>query len=265
MGGLNWVSTRLYPLVKAACPTTRCSARPAARCSTTCSTCARLLALAGRSARRTTPRAERISRLSPRPGSALRPMSSSSSNRRPMPSAGCTRGSTAAGRERSMKRRQFRRSTAFPVVTGWQLTPEGGGDPSWRASRRDRRRPPRLRVGPGCGGRQRAGSFSGRDARQARTACCAAAIDRLVVAGDLVESPRPCSRTAAELARLALLAGQAGRAAGADRGESRPRPCLDGQEQRAATPWLLAPVLQGRLVVAGWTIAHGHRPCRRIA
>src|SRR5271165_2087124 len=28
-------------------------------------------------------------------------------------------------------------------------------------------------------------------------------IDRLVVAGDLVESPRPCARTAADLARLA--------------------------------------------------------------
>src|SRR5271157_1665915 len=35
-------------------------------------------------------------------------------------------------------------------------------------------------------------------------------IDRLVVAGDLVESPRPCARTAAELARLALWLDQRG-------------------------------------------------------
>jgi putative SbcD/Mre11-related phosphoesterase len=83
-------------------------------------------------------------------------------------------------------------------------------------------------------------------------------INRLIVAGDLVESTRPCAESAAELARLVrwlkvrdvrlvLLQGNHDRglgsmmigSAGHDRG---------------------AELFQTRLDVGGWTIAHGHLP-----
>jgi putative SbcD/Mre11-related phosphoesterase len=84
-------------------------------------------------------------------------------------------------------------------------------------------------------------------------------IDRLVVAGDLVESPRPCARTAADLALLArwldercvslvLIEGNHDRSLA---WMARERGLLAGAR---------APVLQSHLLVAGWTIAHGHRP-----
>jgi putative SbcD/Mre11-related phosphoesterase len=86
-----------------------------------------------------------------------------------------------------------------------------------------------------------------------------ARIDRLVVAGDLVETPRPCRRTAAELGRLgrwlddreislvAILGNH-------DRSLSQMFARKPGDH---ATP---PPTLAETLEVAGWTIAHGHRP-----
>lgn len=73
---------------------------------------------------------------------------------------------------------------------------------------------------------------------------------RLVVAGDLVESPRPCARTAADVARLEdwlsargvdliLVAGNHDRSLG-----SSPRP----------------PAIVASLDLAGWTVRHGDRP-----
>jgi putative SbcD/Mre11-related phosphoesterase len=72
-----------------------------------------------------------------------------------------------------------------------------------------------------------------------------AAVDRLVVAGDLVESPRPCRRTAADVANLTRWL--------ADRGVSLV--ALEGNHDPRRVPPLPA-----TLEVAGWTIAHGHRP-----
>jgi putative SbcD/Mre11-related phosphoesterase len=88
-----------------------------------------------------------------------------------------------------------------------------------------------------------------------------APINRLVVAGDLVECPRRCSRTAADIARLAdwLRA----------RGVSLL--LLEGNHDRSIA-WMtrtqlldagrcsLGPTLGRKLLVAGWTIAHGHQP-----
>lgn len=71
------------------------------------------------------------------------------------------------------------------------------------------------------------------------------AIDRLVVAGDLVESPAPCRRTARSVQELkAWLAGR-GVSLYVVAGNHDPGPArLRGET----------------LEVAGWTIGHGHRP-----
>jgi putative SbcD/Mre11-related phosphoesterase len=86
-----------------------------------------------------------------------------------------------------------------------------------------------------------------------------ARIDRLVVAGDLVESPQPCRRTGRDVARLngwlcdreialVVLLGN----------HDRSLASMDLRESggSGAGP----PILAETLKVAGWTIAHGHRP-----
>ena len=72
-----------------------------------------------------------------------------------------------------------------------------------------------------------------------------ASIARLIVAGDLVESPRPCRRTAADLRGLRewLLARSVEFV-----------PILGNHDPQGAK----AP--PSTIEVAGWTIAHGHRP-----
>jgi uncharacterized protein len=72
-----------------------------------------------------------------------------------------------------------------------------------------------------------------------------ARIDTLVVAGDLVESRRPCRRTAADVARMSRWL--------ADRGVSLV--ALEGNHDPRRVPPLAA-----TLEVDGWTIGHGHRP-----
>jgi hypothetical protein len=72
-----------------------------------------------------------------------------------------------------------------------------------------------------------------------------ASIDRLVVAGDLVESPRPCRRTVADLAQLSRWLADRGVSLVALAGNHDPR---------------RLPPLPESMEVAGWTIAHGHRP-----
>jgi putative SbcD/Mre11-related phosphoesterase len=83
-------------------------------------------------------------------------------------------------------------------------------------------------------------------------------IDRLVVAGDLVETPRPCARTAADLGRLVRWL----------RERSVRLVLIEGNHDRSLA-WMVrskgfggvaaAPVLQSQLLVSGWTIVHGHR------
>jgi putative SbcD/Mre11-related phosphoesterase len=74
------------------------------------------------------------------------------------------------------------------------------------------------------------------------TVLARARIERLVVAGDLVESPRPCPRTARDVARLTAWL--------ADRGVELI--ALRGNHDPPSGP--------ATMEVAGWTIGHGHRP-----
>ena len=81
------------------------------------------------------------------------------------------------------------------------------------------------------------------------------ALSRLIVAGDLLESHRPCPRTAEDLRRLTAWL--------ADRGVNLL--VLEGNHDvslyRSARMASHYPVsLPRTCTVAGWTIAHGHRP-----
>jgi len=73
----------------------------------------------------------------------------------------------------------------------------------------------------------------------------APAVARLVVAGDFVESPKPCRRTAADIRSLREWLGGRGVDLALVLGNHDP--------QRSSN-------LPLSLEVAGWTIAHGHRP-----
>jgi putative SbcD/Mre11-related phosphoesterase len=145
------------------------------------------------------------------------------------------------------------------AIDGWQLTPEGGAiHPGERtAVIAD------VHLGyewaRGAGGdcippHSLAETIEGLDRLLNR-----AQIDRLIVAGDLVETPRPCRRTAAELARLGRWLNDREIALVALLGNhdrSLASMVLNNLVGREAGP----PVLAETLVVAGWTIAHGHRP-----
>jgi putative SbcD/Mre11-related phosphoesterase len=72
-------------------------------------------------------------------------------------------------------------------------------------------------------------------------------IECLVVAGDLVESPSPCRRTAADLRALAAWLHS--------RGITLLR--LQGNHDASARP-----ALPTNIEVAGWTISHGDSACR---
>ncbi len=71
-------------------------------------------------------------------------------------------------------------------------------------------------------------------------------IERLVVAGDLVESRRPCLRTSRDVSALTRWLTGRGVAF---------HPLAGNHD-----PPRRVPPLPERLEVAGWTIAHGHRP-----
>ena len=88
-----------------------------------------------------------------------------------------------------------------------------------------------------------------------------APINRLVVAGDLVECPRRCARTSADIARLADWLNACGVSL----------VLLEGNHDRSLA-WMtrtqpldaglgkLGPTLGKKLLVGGWTIVHGHQP-----
>jgi putative SbcD/Mre11-related phosphoesterase len=83
-------------------------------------------------------------------------------------------------------------------------------------------------------------------------------IERLVVAGDLVESPRPCHRTTRDVFRLTRWL--------ADRGVhlvltlgNHDRGLAGAVARTAGIACAPAPVLTQSLSIDGWTIAHGHR------
>ncbi len=75
-------------------------------------------------------------------------------------------------------------------------------------------------------------------------------IRRLIVAGDLVESARPCARTAADVARLGdWLAGR-----GVD------LVVTPGNHDRSLAASPRPPAIRPTVDVAGWAVQHGDRP-----
>jgi putative SbcD/Mre11-related phosphoesterase len=80
---------------------------------------------------------------------------------------------------------------------------------------------------------------------------------RLVIAGDVVESPRPCARTAADLGRLCLWLRDRGVELVLIPGNhDRSLPAMAARDGFPAAGVMVEP----SLVVDGWTIEHGHRP-----
>jgi putative SbcD/Mre11-related phosphoesterase len=88
-----------------------------------------------------------------------------------------------------------------------------------------------------------------------------AEIRRLVVAGDLVESHRPCPRTAADIFRLNdWLSARGVELVVVPGNHDRSLPWMCGLRPESAA---LGPVVTtSELAVADWTVCHGHRPAR---
>jgi uncharacterized protein len=82
-------------------------------------------------------------------------------------------------------------------------------------------------------------------------------VERLIVAGDLVESPRPCRRTGDDVRRLREWLDRRG-------------VCLvvlEGNHDRSlaradGNPAQLTEPIQSTAKIAGWTVGHGHLPIR---
>ena len=90
-------------------------------------------------------------------------------------------------------------------------------------------------------------------------------VERLVVAGDLVESRRPCSRTAGDLARLVRwLQAREVRLVPLRGNHDRSLGSMTGEKVAAGDG--CAEVFPNLLEVGGWTVAHGHlpTPARRL-
>ena len=238
VGGLLWVSNRLYPLVKAACPD-----HPLLR-ETRREVLEDLLdapsALAWLEARpavrfRRAGRPLAVRRRLDRPG---RRRSRCGSSRPPRRSGGSTPGWSA--------RPRVDRMTSGP------RTRLAGSPPEGAAVHLAERTAVIADVHLGyewaraSGGDCAPAALAGRDAGQARPRLRPRRIARLVVAGDLVESPQPCPRTARDVG--------ASSPGSADRG-------VEPLVLRGTTTRRDGPPCPSSLEVAGWTIGHGHRPC----
>jgi len=86
-----------------------------------------------------------------------------------------------------------------------------------------------------------------------------ASIARLVVAGDLVESPRPCRRTADDARRLRDWLDARAVVLVVLEGNHDRSPMGVSRSKRGPTGAALSP-LPFTCTVDGWTIGHGHRP-----
>ncbi len=84
-----------------------------------------------------------------------------------------------------------------------------------------------------------------------------APIARLIIAGDLVESPRPCRRTAADLQRLRDWLHRIGVSVVVLEG-NHDRSLMRVSRSRRVS--ITGPPLPSTCMVAGWTIGHGHLP-----
>ena len=154
-----------------------------------------------------------------------------------------------------MKRQQVSGGRApTPIVEGWRLAPEGGAiHPGERiAVIAD------VHLGyewaRGAAGDCVPAHSLAETLKKLERLLERSLIDRLVVAGDLVESRRPCARTAADFARLARWLGE----------RDVRLVLIEGNHDRSLA-WMArekgldavaaAPLLQSHLLVAGWTIA----------
>jgi putative SbcD/Mre11-related phosphoesterase len=82
-----------------------------------------------------------------------------------------------------------------------------------------------------------------------------APLARLVVAGDLVESARPCARTLNDVRQLRRWLAERGVELLTLEGNHDERLCRPGERNRPSVA-----SLQQHCAVASWTIGHGHRP-----
>jgi putative SbcD/Mre11-related phosphoesterase len=131
------------------------------------------------------------------------------------------------------------------AITPWQLAPEGAAVH------------PRERLAVvsdvhlgyewarGAGGDSIPAHSLGETLAKLSRVLARSAIERLVVAGDLVELPRPCRETEADTARLTSWLAARGVTLVRLAGNHDPR---------------CQPPLPEALEVGGWTIAHGHLP-----
>ena len=259
VGGLNWVSTRLYPLVKAACPD-----HPLLR-ETRREVLDDLLdAPGGRRWLATRPavRFRVLPALSPfaaawiEPGEprALQFESPADALRR----LHARLTALARARGRMTTERASVSDSPLPLVGRVAARARGGGDPPGRAHGGGRRRPPRLRMGSRIGGRLRPRPFAGRDAGEARSAARAGA-DRPAgrrgrprrVGPTLPANRRGAGATgtvvAARDVRLEVLSGNHDRGLGSLTSH--------GFIQSGGIA-----AIDSRRELSGWTIAHGHLP-----
>ena len=127
VGGLNWVSTRLYPMVKSACPDHPLLRETRREVLEDILDVPAAITLACEAAARSDSASSPSSRRSPPPGSNPAGPISSASNRPRTPSAACTPvWLSGCARNAGMKRANtVERTHVFPSVEGWQFTPEG--------------------------------------------------------------------------------------------------------------------------------------------
>ena len=167
------------------------------------------------------------------------------------------------GEQPSTRRRMLQSECpAWPgcyAIDGWQLTPEGGAIHAGERTAVIADVHLGYEWARGSAGDSIPAHSLAETLQDLESLLGRARIDRLVVAGDLVESPRPCRRTAAEIARLGRWLDD----------REIALVVLLGNHDRSLSRMLVSriadrecsrPVLAETLTVAGWTIAHGHRP-----
>ncbi len=147
----------------------------------------------------------------------------------------------------------------LPAVEGWQLTPEGGLISSEE----------RLAViadvhlgyewARGAGGDCVPAHSLAETLKKLELLLARSHIDQLIVAGDLVESPRPCARTATDVARLVVWLAERGVRLVLVQG-NHDRSLAGMIQDRSLGAAAVPPAIPSQILVAGWTIVHGHRP-----
>ena len=250
VGGLHWASTRLYPLVRAACPDhplLRQTRREVLEDILDVPSARRWLevAAAGTVPHPAGPLAVR--RRLDRAGRGRFPSLRVARRRTAAPAPAASlrrrvRGSRSMKRQTIVMKTSSEKSSIFGMGA-WQLAPEGA------AIHRGERTAVIADVHLGY---EWARGFAG-DCVPAHSLdetwsrldrlFARAPIVRLIVAGDLVESARPCSRTAADLRRLRNRLESVGVSL----------TVLEGNHDRS-------PSLPATCTVDGWTIGHGHQP-----